>query len=274
MSEPNTNPATDQNATNATQPATIPAPLPEKMDDIDTVHFSGDKLADGFALLQHFASKAFPVVHNLSFGDDGSVKFDAANNELYIFTVGKTMKVDGNDKRVPFFAVAAEIPGLNAVLSSDKGQDYISDSVRDSFEKKLRSAIGNVKNAEISDFLDKDGKVIISLPQNLAAFMASGRGEGNTDSAIYKEYAVKMQAALKKKGLQIAQGALRDCLMSSKVAEANYPNVPQDVWVLLLTKAREMAERDKKPAAVFQHWIDTRDKASSDVSLKAEDLDF
>lgn len=244
--------------------------LPEKLDDVENSHFTGSTLPDGFNLLQHYVTKGFPIVDNFKKTPEGVVQWEASH-DLYIFTIGKTVTTGEGankvSKRVPHVIVANAVPSLENTASTEAGQKFIAEAVLASFERKVRSTFGKV------DGLALDKMREIKLPYSAEEFMASGRGESQ-ETGVYKEYAKKMQKVLAEKNLSISVNGLKDCLMSAAVAQANYPKVPQTVWQKLLSGAINMAKRDGKPATVFEHWLATRDQASSDVAISADDLNF
>lgn len=260
MSEPNTN----TTAKTETKPA-----LPTKLDDVSTSHFTADKLQDGFTLLQHFVNLSFPLVDNFRRSADGKVEWDPSH-DLYIFTIGKTVTTgtgaDKVSKRVPHIVVPVAVPSIGTIASTEAGQKYLADSLLSSFERKIRSTFGKIDTVDLKDLRE------VKLPYSVEDFLTSGRGE-STDQIVYKEYAKKMQKVLGEKGLSISVNALRECLMSKGVAEANYPKINQKVWETLLNGATAMAKRDGKSPAIFEHWLASREQASSDVVI-GEDFDF
>jgi len=250
------------------QPQTTENDLPKSLEDVENSHFTGEKLQEGFSLLQHFVAdeKKFPLVDNFKRTDDGKVQFEPSH-DLYIFTIGKqiTDKESGNKKRVPHVIVGLAVPSIETIAAAEKGRDFIQKSLLDGYEKKVRSTFGKIDGIDLAELRNT------RLPYSPEEFMASGRGDGG-DNAVYKKYAKKMQAVLDERGLQISVNALKDCLMSKSVAEANFPKVKNEVWVKLLNGAVAQARQNGDSTEVFEHWLKTRDTASSDVEI--EDINF
>lgn len=274
-SAPQPNTSTENTETNGKTEETKVDPLaPETLDAVEAQYFGPNDAANAMKLVQHVASKGWPLMHNFkSVEENGQKRISLENTHgIYVFTIGKQIEIKDKatgkvveKKRVPHVVEAIAVPTLDTLARSEAGNKYVLDAVLDAFERKIRSAIGR------SDVTDAASLAQIALPYTVEQFAERQRIE-DQGLSTWKEYAPKLKEILKKKSMDISVLALRDCLQSAKVAEANYPKVTKSLWENILRFAIELATKEGKNAAIFRHWLDTRNAASSEVEITDGDI--
>lgn len=231
--------------------------------DINTVYFDPSKLSDGVAFVEHISTLTSPIFNF----DPNGTEFPATHGML-ILPIGETQDVldkegkkTGEKERVTKHVVVAAVPTLDALLSDDKGKEYVERSAQAAFAAKIRNTLVRAKDVGA-----------IKLPLSLEEFITSERGAADQGLQAFKVIAPAMVKALANNKIDTNVMLLRQCLQSASFAQALMPKVSQKVWVKVLETAKKQATEKKLKTDIFDHWLETRDQASNETAV--EDIDL
>ena len=106
-----------------------------------------------------------------------------------------------------------------------------------------------------------DGSVPASIPFTLHDFITSTRPQ---TTAVWNEIAPPFLKVLQKRNETfklVTKDMLRRMLSSAEYATQIAPTISQEIWVGIIKKMRELAEKKGKQVEVFDQMLATRDEA-------------
>ena len=124
----------------------------------------------------------------------------------------------------------------------------------------------------------EDGSLPASIPYTLHDFVTSSRPQ---TTAVWNEIAPPFLKVLQKRNETfklVTKDMLRRMLSSAEYATQIAPTINQTIWVGIIKKMRELAEKKGKQTEVFDQMISTRDEAefrlTADGFEDIEELDI
>jgi hypothetical protein len=255
---------TPKNTTNGPiNPLTV---MPKTLQDVDSLYFGPNEIGLAVQMIQHISTlkdgngKDVPVVFNGTWAEDEQFP---AGYGLYVFPIGKTVKdpKEGN-VRVKEKVVAAAVPTLDSLLTTEAGRDYVEREMRSGFQTKIRNVL--IRAEDIAS---------VSLPITIEQFIErSERGAADQGLAAFKTIGPNLVKMLDKKGVTTNLQLLRQILQSTAFAQALMPKVSQKVWQKVIEVGKTNAAEKKLPTTIFDKWLETRDSIGVDVEM--EDIDL
>jgi hypothetical protein len=240
--------------------------MPKTLQDVDSLYFSPAEIALAVNMIQHISSlkdatgKDVSVIFNGTWAEDESFP---AGYGIYIFPIGKTVKdpKEGN-VRVTEKVVAAAVPTIDSVMTTDAGRDYIERAMRSGFQAKIRNVL--IRAEDVSSII---------LPITVDQFIErSERGAADQGLAAFKTIGPALVKSLDKKGITTNLQLLRQILQSKAFAQALMPKVSQKVWEKVIEVGKINATEKKLPTTIFEKWLETRDSIGVDVEMDDIDL--
>jgi len=156
--------------------------------------------------------------------------------------------------------IIAMQPTLEAILSHDKGDEYMRSTICADLMDKLANAVRGVGDSVLFGGI---------MRFSLGDFLAPAKlGEG---LQAFRAIASVFVDALKKKGAKkMTSGLLRQICESAAFAEAEFPHLPQEQWQNVINTMSSKASAAGEDTAIFAHWLATRDQ----VEIVSDDLDL
>lgn len=158
-------------------------------------------------------------------------------------------------------AVAVTIlPDPAFVAQTEAGKNFISQSVIDSFVRRIKGAVKDV-------MARKDGA---TLPLSMDSFIAARRA-----SDLMKAWSFisgDLVETLKQAGFKNSINArtLKSVFESAAFAKAFFPRIKQENWEALLSQAAATVAEAGHDPAILRHWLETRDAA--EVAGPSDDI--
>ena len=120
----------------------------------------------------------------------------------------------------------------------------------------------------------EDGSVPSSIPFTLHDFITSARPQ---TTAVWNEIAPPFLKVLQSRNATfklVTKDMLRRMLASAEYAKQIAPSIDQKLWVSIITKMKELAEKKNLQTEVFEMMLSTRDEAEFKLTAEGfEDID-
>lgn len=162
-----------------------------------------------------------------------------------------SQRIDGSTQVIS--VCIAAVPDPRLVAEEEDGADFVNNLVVDHFCTKVASAARPRASGGVG-----------TKPRTIRDFITSMKRDSGLKS--YNAFAADFVSALKKYGFgtTLDRNVLRSCLASKAYATAQYPSVPDEMWLKVLSSMRARAETDKLDVQIFSHWENTRANAELD----------
>ncbi len=219
------------------------APL-ENFADLKLEIYSATQQDKAEARLQEIMTLAEKVGVEVEFGFD--TEEDVPEGYSIAF-IPETLTIK-NKGRKTIGMLIATIPDTANIWEHDGGAAWISKNINLLLVKAVKAVKTAAQAAGINPV----------YPQTISQFIVTNRTGG---LAGFNKVAPQYVDALKELGLTVInKGLLRQVLSSASFAESQFPNMPQEQWVLALKAMIETAEDENLSAGVMADWLKTRDE--------------
>ncbi len=220
----------------------------EALQAVERKYFGSAALEAG----QVYISTAMEACHANNI--DAVLNFDAAEEfpaGYGLAVIPLTERVDGQGNVTKGMAIAA-IPDFETIAADADGSSWVQKQITDAMLRQVSTAAKS-----------KDGQ-LTSIPFKVADFATSSRSSG---LAGFNHVGALFVKALKTKGLKLMSKALlRQILASAAFAEQQYPRLPQENWVAVLSSMVSHAAKDGIDVSGLKHWLSTRDTETVDMA--------
>lgn len=204
-------------------------------------YFKPSDVVSGFSYLQTLTNQ-IEVPSEFNFKPD--IEVPAGVPKGFGLLIEPQMKRNDTpgEPQVMIGLIAALVPDFATVAADPKAANALEKALLDLYARKLKNTIAGAEEGET-----------IVLPDTLEGFFErAGRGEGlKPFTAIVKDYL----AGFKKQGWKrMTAPTLRNVLMSESYAKAQYPKIPQTIWLAIIDKMKADTIKLGNSGELFDSW--------------------
>lgn len=211
-------------------------------------YFKPSRFNEGLETLKEIQKASIPVITN--FDDVAAIPKE---HGLLLQPVLERNKAKKGGPLVLTSYIAAHVPDLSVVSTTDQGTEYLYDALMESFARRLKQ---DVAQAEASHMKPK-------LPTTVEEFTSKEQRD-NLFQNLMQETVRKLKAQGGSLNL-ITQAILRNVLQSATFAKGMFPGIPQEDWEGVINSMITQAKETNVDTSILDDWKAKR----ADVEVKA-----
>lgn len=229
---------------------------------IERRYFPHAKLAEASAYIEAIHAE-YPAVANQTI-----YNFDPENPEFSettgLLVIPQTERIKGSssdDNKTIFSKLyVCSVPEFSTIIA--EAPSFVENILTRVFADRVLS----------SQRLNKLGEVTASLPVTVKDY--TERRSTAIDMTTFNILATPLLKVLAKKNINLQKPVLKQCLSNAAMAATISPKTDQSIWEDLLKRMVTVAESNNYDAAVFTHWLETRNYGTAvELEITSGDLD-